>query len=72
MAGTTYVENIDKIYESIEKGEKLVFYREPYNEHDLQAISIETSRKEKICYVPRQDNVIFSRLMDAGKNLFDK
>lgn len=72
MAGTTYVENIDKIYESIEKGEKPVFYLEPDNEHDLQAISIETSRKEKICYVPRQDNVIFSRLMDAVKNLFAK
>ena len=42
------------------------------NEHDPQAIAIETSRKEKIGYVPRQDNVIFSRLMDAGKNLFAK
>ena len=28
--------------------------------------------KEKIGYVPRQDNVVFSRLMDAGKVLFAK
>ena len=72
VAGTTHIEKIEEIYENLEKGEKLIFYREPDNEHDPQAISIETSRKEKIGYVPRQDNVIFSRLMDAGKNLFAK
>ena len=72
VAGTTHVEKIEEIYKTLEKGEKLIFYREPDNEHDPQAISIETSRKEKIGYVPRQDNVIFSRLMDAGKNLFAK
>lgn len=72
VAGTTHIEKIEEIYETLEKGEKLIFYREPDNEHDPQAISIETSRKEKIGYVPRQDNVIFSRLMDAGKNLFGK
>ena len=72
VAGTTHVENIGEIYETLELGGKLVFYREPDNEDDPQAISIETSRKEKIGYLPRQDNVIFSRLMDAGKNLFAK
>lgn len=72
VAGTTHIENIAEIYENLEEGEKLNLYREPDNEHDPQAISIETSRKEKIGYVPRQDNVIFSRLMDAGKNLFAK
>ncbi|ACV28763.1 HIRAN domain [Anaerococcus prevotii] len=72
VAGTTHIENIGEIYENLEEGEKLNLYREPDNEHDPQAISIETSRKEKIGYVPRQDNVIFSRLMDAGKNLFAK
>ena len=51
---------------------RAVFYREPENEHDPQAIRIETLEKEKIGYVPRQDNVVFSRLMDAGKVLFAK
>ena len=59
VAGTTHIEKIEEIYETLEKGEKLIFYREPDNEHDPQAIAIETSRKEKIGYVPRQDNVIF-------------
>lgn len=70
VAGTTHIKNIGEIYETLEIGEKLIFYREPDNELDPQAIAIETSRKEKIGYVPRQDNIIFSRLMDAGKNLF--
>lgn len=72
MTGTTHIEEIEEIYETLEKGEKLIFYRESDNEHNPQAIAIETSRKQKIGYVPRQDNVIFSRLMDAVKNLFAK
>ena len=72
VAGTTHIEGIENIGESLKKGDRLVFYREPENEHDPQAIRIETLEKEKIGYVPRQDNVIFSRLMDAGKVLFAK
>lgn len=72
VAGTTYVENIESIGEKIKEDEHLVFYREPENEHDPQAIRIETLQKEKIGYVPRHDNVVFSRLMDAGKVLFAK
>ena len=72
VAGTTHVEGIEEIYSSLNKDEKLVFYREVENEHDPQAIRIETLAKEKIGYVPRQDNVVFSRLMDAGKELFAK
>lgn len=72
VAGTTHIEDIKKIGDSLQKGDKLVFYREPNNTHDPQAIRIETINKEKIGYVPKQDNVIFSRLMDAGKLLFGK
>lgn len=72
VAGTTHVEGIDKIYSSLKEDDKLFFYREVENEHDSQAIRIETLSKEKIGYVPRQDNVVFSRLMDAGKVLFAK
>lgn len=72
VAGTTHIKGIEKIGESLKDDDRLVFYREPENEHDPQAIRIETLGKEKIGYVPRQDNVIFSRLMDAGKVLFAK
>lgn len=70
VTGTTHIENIEAIASSLHERDKLVFYREPDNPHDPQAIRIETINKEKIGYVPQQDNVIFSRLMDAGKALF--
>lgn len=72
VAGTTHIEGIENILPYIKDGDKLVFYREPENEHDPQAIRVETLKKDKIGYVPRQDNIIFSRLMDAGKILFAK
>lgn len=72
VAGTTHIEDIEKIGESLKDDDRLVFYREPENGHDPQAIRIETLGKEKIGYVPHKDNVIFSRLMDAGKVLFAK
>lgn len=69
---TTHIEDIEIIEPSINKDDKLVFYREADNPHDPQAILIETVKGEKIGYVPRQDNIIFSRLMDAGKSIFGK
>lgn len=72
VAGTSHIEGIENIGESLKEGERLVFYREPENEHDPQAIRIENLKGEKIGYVPRKDNVVFSRLMDAGKVLFAK
>ena len=72
VAGTSHIDNIESIGEQLKDGDRLVFYREPDNETDPQAIRIETLTKEKIGYVPRQDNIIFSRLMDAGKVLFAK
>lgn len=72
VAGTTHIESIEAIASSLHEGDKLVFYREPDNPHDPQAIRIETIKEEKIGYVPQQDNLVFSRLMDAGKLLFGK
>ena len=48
------------------------YFREPDNRYDKQAIVIKTVDGVKIGYVPKQDNVIFARLMDAGKLLFGK
>lgn len=72
VAGTTHIDEIETIGSSINEGDKLVFYREPENHYDTQAIRIETVKNEKIGYVPQQDNIVFSRLMDAGKVLFGK
>ena len=70
VAGTTHITGIEALAASLREGDRLVFYREPDNPHDPQAIRIETLEEKKIGYVPRRDNVVFSRLMDAGKLLF--
>ena len=70
VAGTTHVENIHELAEKLQIGDKLTFAREPNNEFDPQAIRIQTMDNQIVGYVPRQDNVVFSHLMDAGKVLF--
>lgn len=45
---------------------------EPNNPYDKQAIVSKTGNGVKIGYVPKQDNIVFSRLMDAGKLLFGR
>jgi hypothetical protein len=69
IAGTNYVTGIKEIEPHLHIDEKLEFYREPDNEYDKMAIVIKTSNGVKIGYVPKADNSIFSRLMDAGKLL---
>lgn len=72
VAGTTHVENIKEVAETLTKDTKLSFFREPKNAYDDNAIVIKTSEGQKVGYVPKKDNPVFSRLMDAGKLLFGK
>lgn len=65
VAGTSHVEGIEALESQLRKGERLAFFREPDNPHDPQAMSGQT-----VGYVPRRGNVVFARLMDAGKQLF--
>ncbi len=70
IAGTSYIPNIDIVVKDIEKGVKLKLYREPDNKHDELAIVIKDANDNKIGYVPRENNEILARLMDAGKLLY--
>lgn len=72
VAGTSHIENIADIEAQLDLDDKLVFYREPDNRFDPQTIKIVTLKGDKIGYIPQKDNLIFSRLMDAGKELFGK
>ena len=69
VAGTTHIEGIEELEPHLHKEDRLEFFREPDNQYDKQAIVIKTVDGVKIGYVPRQDNAIFARLMDAGKLL---
>lgn len=70
VAGTAHIEGMEELEPHLKEGDRLNFFREPDNRFDKRAILIKTTGGVKIGYVPRNDNVIFSRLMDAGKLIF--
>ncbi len=72
IAGTSYIDGIEELEVHLNEDDKLDFFREPDNKYDKRAIVIKTIDGVKIGYVPRYDNAIFSRLMDAGKLLFGR
>ena len=68
IAGTRYVDNQD-VFKGLEKNDPLLLERESDNKYDSNAIKILTADGEKLGYIPKKDNSIFTRLMDAGKIL---
>lgn len=72
VIGTTSIEGIEELTPRLNVDDKLDFFREPDNPHDKRAIVIKNADGIKIGYGPREDNVVFSRLIDAGKLLFGK
>lgn len=67
VAGTTHIDDVS-ILQSLKVGDKLTLQRED-NKFDSNAIIIFTEDKKRIGYVPERDNIVFARLMDAGKLL---
>ncbi len=72
VAGTSHIVGIKDLEPHLNADDELDFFREPDNPHDSKAIVIKNSDGVKIGYVPRADNIIFARLMDAGKLLFGR
>lgn len=72
VAGTSFIEGIEELEPHFKIDDRLDFFREPDNNYDENAIVIKNADGIKVGYVPREDNVIFSRLMDAGKMLFGR
>lgn len=70
VAGTTHLKD-NSVLENIKIGDNLTLQRED-NKFDSNAIVILNNEKKKIGYVPEKDNVVFARLMDAGKLLIAK
>ena len=67
VAGTTHLKD-SSVLDKIQKGDRLSLQREE-NKFDDNAIVILNQEGRKLGYVPAKDNVIFARLMDAGKLL---
>ena len=67
VAGTTHLKD-SSVLDEIKIGDNLSLRRED-NKFDDNAILIFTENGKKLGYVPEKDNVVFARLMDAGKLL---
>lgn len=71
IAGTSHIED-DSVFEDLEKGTTLVLKREADNKFDKYAVLVLNEKHEKLGYIPRQNNKVYARLMDAGKVLKGK
>ena len=67
IAGTTYLKD-KSVLDTIERGDRLILKRED-NRYDGNAILVLNAEGKKLGYVPERDNIVFARLMDAGKLL---
>ena len=72
VAGTSYIENLEEIWNHLEIDQNVIFKREPHNPYDEMAILILDEKSRKMGYVPRDMNQVLARLMDAGKLLYGK
>ncbi len=67
IAGTTHLED-KAVLKALKTEDELILQRED-NQFDSRAIMVMNGEKQKLGYVPEKDNIVFSRLMDAGKTL---
>lgn len=70
IAGTTHLED-QSVLDEVSEGDKVNLRREE-NKFDEKAILVQDQAGRKLGYIPEKDNLIFSRLMDAGKLLIGK
>ncbi|MDI9518870.1 MAG: HIRAN domain-containing protein [Bacillota bacterium] len=70
IAGTSHIED-QSVFDKLKINDKLILKRED-NVFDSKAILVLNEDKVKLGYIPEVDNIIFSRLMDAGKLLIAK
>lgn len=68
VAGTSHLQDASILAE-IQVGDRLQLQREQQNRFDDKAILVLDGERRKLGYIPEKDNVIFSRLLDAGKIL---
>ncbi len=72
IARTTKIVNIKNLVANLKVGDKLQLYRDISNTDDECAIAIKNESNDTIGYLPRNDNVIIARLMEAGKLVYGK
>ncbi|MFD1429695.1 HIRAN domain-containing protein [Lacticaseibacillus mingshuiensis] len=71
IAGTMHVDDPEHLLDALTLGQQLTLVRE-HNSHDAFATRIDSADGKKIGYVPKGDNTIFARLLDAGLLVYAK
>ena len=71
VAGTGFIKDTS-VFEGLKVGDTLALRREPDNRFDDNAILVLDGAERKLGYIPEKDNIVFARLMDAGKYLTAK
>ena len=67
VAGTCYVEGIERIIGDIRFGDRLTLSRDFRNHYDKRAVAVSHHRTDaRIGFVPRDENAILSNLMESG------
>lgn len=66
IAGIRYLDSQDPV-EALKKDDILLLEREPENPADPLAVKVTDRNGCKLGYIPRKSNVVYARLMDAGK-----
>lgn len=72
IAGTNFRPAIAEIESLLTTGAKLILRRQPDNKFDENAIAIYDNAENHLGYVPKTQNIILARLLDAGKPLSAK
>lgn len=71
IAGTAHVPEAESLTADLELGMTVRLIREK-NAYDAFATRIETADGRKLGYLPKGENVVLARLLDAGLNLYGK
>lgn len=72
VRGSDYLHLEDKVVPRLKENDPVLLIREADNKYDKNAISVATTAGLKLGYIPREHNLIFSRLIDSGNLLFGR
>lgn len=72
VAGTSHLEDLDKVLEEIWPGNWVNLVREPENKYDCNAIRVESENELKLGYVPKKQSENLSAILNLGVQLYGR
>lgn len=72
VAGLDYAPRFWEIERETQVGDLLRLVREPRNPFDPFAVALFDAKNRKLGYIPRKENKVVAKLLDAQKNLYAK